>query len=397
MTSPRVPRMAMPLRERRSGGRAILPWPERLLHGLGAHPAFADALLGDLAEERARREVEEGRVAARWWYAREAFRSAPHLLLNAVRHGGARGRARVAAVLMAVALVPTAAAIALLVRDGPPARLVVEGQRGANVADGIVLNTKHPVQLAMRVLDAKGRALASTDVRYRWSAGVPLKVTPSGVVTCKRRGDATVRASIGAVETTVLLRCRPVKVVRAQMEINFIAGDSGKDLAFYALGPDGQPVDLLTGELHVKDSTVATLTGTRIRPVAPGQTTVILRIGDGESWTGVGVYESVRTLEGLRPDQRLVVAPVRLRRGETIRWPLPMGLFWMRYGRTSANQPIPTFAVDGKVMCMPEFGPAVNDVGCLVRAPGASLRISHPGTVTGEIAGSLALDRQNDP
>src|SRR5258705_1692899 len=180
------------------------------------------------------------------------------------------------------------------------------------------------------------------------------------------------------------------------MGINFVVGDSGTDLRFAALAPSGWPVDLLAGELHVLDSTVATLKGTRIRPVAAGRTTVIVRIGDGESWTEVSVYEPVPTLEGLRRDQRLVVAPVRLARGDTIRWPLPMGLFSLHYNRTSA-QPIPTLAVDGLIMCMPDFGPTVDDTWCLVRAPGASVRISHPGTVAGEIVGSLALTRQADP
>jgi hypothetical protein len=299
-------------------------------------------------------------------------------------------------VLLALALVPTAAAIAVLLRGGPPAQLFIEGQRGADVSDGIVLNTRRPVQLAVRVLDAKGRALPSTDVRYRWAAGMPLKVTPGGVVTCKRRGDATVRASIGALEATVLLRCRPVKDIRTQMGMNFIAGDSGRELSFYALGLDGSPVDRLAGELRVTDSTVATLTGTRIRPVAPGYTTVILRAGDTESWTRISVYEPVRSLEGLRPDQRLVVAPVRLRRAESIRWPLPMGLFRLQYRRTSGARAIPDFAVEGLVMCMPDFTPTIVDVSCLVRAPGATLRMTHPVIPSEEIAGSLALERYGD-
>jgi hypothetical protein len=397
MTARRIPRMAMPLRERRSGARTASPWAERLLHGLGAHPSFADAVLGDLAEERARLEREESRVSAHWWYAREAFRSAPHLLWNAVRHGGPRGRARVAVVLLGVALVPTVAVIALLLRNGPPVRLVVDGQHGAAVSDGIVLNTRRPVQLTLRVLDAKGHLLPSTDVRYRWAAGIPLKVSPAGVVTCKHPGDATVRASLGAVETSVLLRCRSVKEVKAQMGMNFVVGDSGKDLRFAALAPNGWPVDLLAGEVHVLDSTVATLNGTRIRPVAPGRTSVIVRIGDGESWTRVSVYEPVRTLEGLRRDQRLVVAPVRLARGDTIRWLLPMGLFGLHYNRASAAQPIPTFAVDGLIMCMPDFGPHVDDTYCLARAKDASVRMSHPGTVAGEIVGSISLTRENYP
>jgi hypothetical protein len=396
MTRYRHPRVDA-LRGGRSAARASATSTERLLDAIGAHPSFTDALLGDLAEERARRVEQEGTVAARWWYLREACRSAPHLLWNAVRHGGARGRARVAAVLMAVALVPAAALIALHLIDGPPARLVVEGRGGGDAPDGIVLNTKRPVQLAMRALDADGRPLRSANVRYRWIAGIPLSVRPSGVVTCTRPGDATVRASVGTVATTVLLRCRPVKEVRVEMGIDLVVGDSGHDLAFMALAPDGRPVNLLTGELHVEDSTIATLKGIHIRPVAPGRTFVTVHIGDGVSGTVVSVYEPVRTLEGLRPDQLLVVAPVRLARGDTIRWPLPIGRFWMRYDRASDAQPIPTFAVDGLVMCMPDFGPTVDDVGCVVRRPGATLRITHPGTAAGEIAGRLALMRDPDP
>lgn len=395
MTARRAPRMAMPLRERRSAERAGAPWPERLLHGLGAHPAFADAVLGDLAEERARRVEQEGALAARWWYASQALRSAPHLLWNAVRHGGPRGRARVATALAAVALLPTAAMIALVLRAGPPASLVVVGQGGG--ADGIVLNTRHPVQLAMRVLDEKGRELPSTEVRYRWVAGIPLPLSPSGVVTCRYRGDATVRASVGTVETTVLLRCRPVREIRASMWLQFVAGDSGKDLRFFATGPDGLPVSQLAGELRVQDSTVATLKGTHVRPVAPGRTFVTVRIGDGESQTAVIVYEPVRTLEGLRPDQRFVVAPVRLARGDTIRWWLPKGLFWLEYERAADAQPIPALAVDGPVMCMPDFGPDVERVGCLVRGPGAVIRIAHPGTTASGIAGRLSLEQHKYP
>jgi hypothetical protein len=354
-------------------------------------------VLGDLAEERASRAAREGSVVAHWWYAHQALHSAPHLLWNAVRHGGPRGRARVTVVLLGVALVPTAAVMAILLCNGPPARLIMEGQHGASIADGIVLNTRRPVQLETRVLDAKGRALSSTGVRYRWAVGTPMKVSPTGVVTCKQPGDATVRASLGTVETSVLLRCRPVKEVRGQTGINFVVGDSGKHLQFAALAPDGRPEDLLAGEVHVLDSTIATLNGTRVRPVAPGRTTVIVRIGDGESWTGISVYEPVRSFDGLRSDQRLAVAPVRLARGDTIRWPLPMGLFTLQFNRTSASQPSPTIAVDGLIVCMPDFGPGIDASFCLVRAPGASVRISHPGTVAGAIVGSLAITRQYDP
>jgi hypothetical protein len=389
MTARRAPHLTMTHR-----WRSEVPLAERLLHSLGAHPAFADALLGDLAEERARRAAEQGSTAARWWYAREALRSAPHLLWNALRHGGPRGRARAAVALAAVALVPTVATLALL-RGPAPARLVVDGQSGGG--DGIVLNTTHPVRLAMRVFDAKGGSLPSKDVRFRWLAGNPLSVAPSGVVTCSGQADATLRASVGSVQTTVLVRCRPVKEFQTEMWIPLVAGGPARGLRFSAVGPDGRAVDLLAGDLRIRDSTVATLRGTVVRPVAPGRTVITMRVGNAETLTGVSVYEPVRTLEGLRPEQRYVAAPVSLARGDTIRWALPTGLFQLFYQRESPGSAVPSLAVDGPVMCMPDFGPRAPIVRCLVRGPGASIRIAHPGTTRAPLAGRLALEMQSYP
>jgi hypothetical protein len=376
------------------GGRSVrpaLPWAERLLHAIGAHPTFTDSVLGDLAEERARREEQEGSVAAGLWHLREVLHSAPHLIWNAVRHGGVRGRARVATLLTGAALVLTTALMALLLRNGPPARLVMDAQQGSD-AGGLVLNTRHPVQLAVRALDADGHILSSTNVRYQWMSGTPLSVSSKGVVRCAHAGDAAVRASVGTVATTVLLHCRPVKEVRAA-EISLLVGDSGQDLRFQALSPEHQPVEMIAGELSIEDSTVATLRGTHVRPVAPGNTLVTVRIGDGEGGIRVRVYKPVRTFVGLRPNQSFVVAPVRLARGDTIRWPLPVGRFDLHYDRASDLQPIATLVVEGPIMCMPDLGPTVDNADCLVRGRGAWLRIAHPGTVPGAIAGSISLSR----
>ena len=393
MTARRVPRIAASLHERRNTARAIPPLAERLLLGIGAHPAFAEAVLGDLAEERARRRERNGATAARWWYIREAIRSVPYLAWNAVRKGGRAGRARVAALVTTLALVPTVALLALLPResDDPPAALLVDGQRGGS--DGIVLNTRHPVQLAMRVLDAKGRTLPSADVRYRWIGGAPLPVTSSGVVICARTADATIRVSVGTLSTIVVLHCRPVREISGIMRMNFLVGDSGRDLHFAAYGPDRRQVSLLAGDVRVLDSTVATLKGFHVRPVAPGRTTVIARIGDAEAWTAVSVYEPVRSFAELRPEQKLVVAPVRLAPGDTIRWPLPRGLFSLQYSPVSRGQRMPSIVVEGPVMCMPAFAPGVDDTSCLVRGAGASIRLAHPGASAREIAGNIALSR----
>lgn len=388
MSERRLPNLIM---ERRWGGD--VPIAERVLHFLGAHPSFADALLGDLAEERARRANELGALSARLWWSREALRAVPHLLLNALRHGGALGRARAMAALMVVAAVPTLATLALL-RDPPPARLVVDGQGGGE--EGIVLNSRHPIQLAMRALDEKGRTLPKAEVQYQWVGGLEVPVTSNGIVTCTGRGDAEVRASAGAVSTTLLIRCRPVKQLYTDMWLQLVAGEARHPIGLWAVGPDSGVVTLLAGDIHVGDTAIAALSGRGIRPRAPGHTVIITRIGDAEAITGVTVYEPVQTLDGLRPDQKFVVAPVRVGRDETIRWPLPSGQFWMVYLRHSSRDAMPRIATQGPVMCMPDFVAGVDFVHCLVRGDGASVTITHPGTTDSAIAGRLALGRQED-
>lgn len=378
--------------------RAARPRPprlERLLQEIGAPPAFADALLGDLAEECANRVAERGALAGGAWYAREALRAVPHLVWDAFRHGGPRGRLRACLLIAAALAVPAAALLVATLRDGPAVSLAADGHWSA--AEGIVLNTKHPVQLAMRALDAKGKRLKVDDVRYRWLSGAPLAVSPRGVVTCARSGDATVRATLGAIGTDLLLRCRPVRIVRSEFWPRLVVGEAARPLSITALGPDSQEVDLLRAELSVDDSTVATLESGRLRPLKAGMTSLTVRIGDGEWGTGVTVYQPVPTLEGLRPDQRAVIAPVSVARGDTIRMRLPRGLLWLAYGHGRAGEPSPSMIVYGAVMCIPEFSPTEDHPSCLVREGGATLRMTHPGYGPSRLTGTIALQRSRDP
>jgi hypothetical protein len=61
---------------------------ERLLGGLSGRTAFSEGVFGDLSEEFARRALRDGGGPARRWYYREALRSAPHILGNALRTYG---------------------------------------------------------------------------------------------------------------------------------------------------------------------------------------------------------------------------------------------------------------------------------------------------------------------
>ncbi|HEX9085830.1 MAG TPA: hypothetical protein VF836_13905, partial [Gemmatimonadaceae bacterium] len=208
------------------------------------------------------------------------------------------------------------AAVALLVASackGPPARLV------AGISDTVIVNNRAPVQLPVRVLDAAGHVLQATGMRYRWTSGVPVPVSATGVVVCTKPGDATVRASLGPLNTDVLLRCQPVRDVRALRMMNLVVGDSAQELPFEAVDVDGRPVTLLTGEVTVGDSTIVTVEGIRVRARAPGSTGLTMRVGDRQASASVHVYERVQTPEGVRLGQHLAVA-VRVAGGEMRRW-----------------------------------------------------------------------------
>ena len=393
MTRGGAPRLAILRRERRTGASVLSFWTEQVLQNLGAPPVFADSVLGDLVEERAQLATVHGAAAAQWWYVREALRSAPHLLWNAVQYGGPRGRARVAAMLAAVALVPVLTLTAVLLSNGPPARLIIGT---SDTTAELIVNSRRPMQVSTMVFDAAGHALPSTGVRYRWASGTPVEVTPAGIVTCTQPGDASIRASLGAVATTALLRCRPVRDVRAPQVLNLVVGGPSQDVPFEALGPDGHPVTLLAGAMSISDSTIVTLEGQRVRARAAGMTWVTTHLGDGESDTRVHSYERASNPEAIRPGQHLAV-PVRLASGEAHQWRLPAarGRYFVTMVRDWAEHSMPLVAIVG-ANCEPWF----DAHSFLCAAPrGAALFVYVPPSAdqAPPLSGTLAVWREPWP
>jgi hypothetical protein len=387
---------------------------ERALLALGGDPAFIADLLGDLSEEYTHRAAHDSIPAARFWYLREMLRSAPHLVWNAIRHGTPTARARLAASILAVVVTFSVLTLAWLTRNGPPASLVVGG--GID-SDGIVINNLGPVPLSMSVLDARGHRLERTDVRYQRMSGAPIQLSSRGVIKCTGAGDAIVRASLAPLHRDFVIHCEPVRTIRDAGWGNFVLGDPAGTLTVDAIGLDGKPVTRIAARLRVFDSTIATLDASgRLRPLRPGQTSVDMEIGDRVARAEVTVYEPVRTFEGLRADQRLVVAPIRLTRGESIRWPLPAGVFFLTFSADSSEAPptrgfvglgsgsSPTvqspinMSVAGPIVCsrMPGYQPGALWAYCNASAPGATLILTYSGPGgPNEIVGSLALERQD--
>ena len=370
---------------------------ERFLCAIGIDSDLIEAAVGDLTEEFADRAERDGARAARVWCAREVVRSMPHVILTALRQGGPRARIRLVACLATVLLPFVLTAAMVVLRDGPPFRLAASL---ANASEGLVVNTMRPIQLPIQAFDRRGHLLESRDVRYRWTSGAPIAISPDGVVSCTQRGDAVVTASLGTITTNLDLRCRPVTEVRASSWVDFMAGDPARDLPFVAIGVDGLPVTQLRGTARITDSSVATLAGTTIRPRAIGQTTVVVDVGDRKALMSVIVHEQVASFVGLRPDQRFVAVPIRVAQGDTVHWALPQGVFWLKYLPRNPGDAPPTITVAGAISCSKGDGLHafhtlldVYVVYCLVHPGGATVEVAHGRFGAPIVEGSLALQR----
>lgn len=282
------------------------------------------------------------------------------------------------------ALTCAVALAAIAACKGPPARLV------AGISDTVIVNNRRPVQLPMRVLDARGHVLEKTDVRYRWISGMPVPVSATGVTECTHAGDATVRASLGLLARNVLVRCRPVTRVRALRMMNLVVGGPAQELPFEVVGVDSQPVTMLTGRVTLEDSTIVALDGQRMRALAPGSTGLTMRVGDRSSYTSVHTYERVLTPEGIRPGQHIAV-PVRLAGGEMRRWRIPASPYNYFLAMLPARdeQSMPRFTIVG-ASCSP--GMDAHSFFCLAQHD-ATVIVYHPQQIASSeiLSGTLAV------
>ena len=270
-----------------------------------------------------------------------------------------------------------------------PARVVV--------GDGntVVVHNVKPVRLPVRVLDARGHALADSGVRFQWAAGVEVPVSERGVVTCTRSGDATVRATLGAIFTDVLVRCRPVREVRSSMMVNLVLGEPGEELLFDAVGTDGRPAAQLAGRVTVEDSTIVELDGLHAHALKPGVTWVTMRIGDHEAAWSVHVYPRGQTPAALAPGERVAV-PVRVRHGDVRSWPLraapePYHVILLPDG----DRPRPGLAIVG-ANCVSSIGPQ-SYFGLAVREATVFVYYPQQADTTLELGATLAVWRHEKP
>src|SRR5437868_6543519 len=92
--------------------------------------------------------------------------------------------------------------------SGRPARVVV------GRSDTVLVNSRKSTLLPVHVLDAAGHQLNASGLTYQVVSGDTVGLSARGAVTCSKRGDARLRASLGTLTTEFVLLCRPVKGFR---------------------------------------------------------------------------------------------------------------------------------------------------------------------------------------
>jgi hypothetical protein len=267
---------------------------------------------------------------------------------------------------------------------GAPARLV------AARADTVYVNSRHAAQLPIRVLDSAGHELPARGIRYAWLSGDSLAITDSGRVTCARRLDATVRASLGDLSTRFVVHCRPIAGIRFVFDggVPLYVGGPSHELALPAIGVDGEPVSELAATVTVGDTNVAALHGLTVEPRGAGSTSAEFDFGDCVWAVGIEVAERVPSPDSLRAREDLFLeSPLRLVDGEVRGWRLPRGEYRVALvpALGAARLALSTTAMN----CSRWLG-SDTDLHCIALA-GASVDVRNPrpagagGTLTGAL------------
>ncbi len=239
-------------------------------------------------------------------------------------------------------------AAALVAFRPRPTALAVTTRAGD---DTMVVNQVHGARLRAMVLDQYGRQLRSdTSVRYQRIGGDSISVSSSGSVGCEKHSDVVVRAEFETLAKQFVLRCRPVAWIEAPSWIELVLGDSTRDLAFVAHGPDGRVVTELRGTLRVENGAIVGVEGTTVRAKRFGMTFANIEVGDAKTAIPIGVYEPVKSFVN-QPPKQMMGMRVALARGDTIEVPVPKAAFWVTYYSSDRGAPPPTIELRGNGAC----------------------------------------------
>jgi hypothetical protein len=365
---------------------------DRTLIAAGLDPRVVASVRQDLVDEFEQRLARDGVLAARGWYAREGVCS----LFALVRYAMASSFRMQCFVAAASVLLAATALLAVRARPGAPDRILLNMP---TLGGALIVNAIGGEQIRARIVDARGHALASRDLQFRIREGEGVSISPSGRVDCHARTDATMAVSFGNLETNIPLACRPVRTLSADRGVHLIASGNARPLPFAARDANGNLVRQLRGSTRIDDTTIATAAGGRVRAKRPGQTAVAVDVGNQAARIRVVAHRLVEQFTDDMRRSQFQAVPVRLSAGESHRWSLPTGAFWLTYIPNTTSSGSPLLEVSG-AHCSSRPGesferglPDANTIHCVVAHAGA-MAVMHAGAGAD---GALALEWEIGP
>jgi hypothetical protein len=301
-----------------------------------------------------------------------------------------RSRQFVLTVLLSLAVVAT---VAFMLRP-KPMRLVL---LGGSKSDTVVINKTLATQLTALVFDQYGRQMRIDSAAQFQKLEGDVEVSPGGVVTCARNEDAILRATSMRLEKKFVLHCRPVVWLEALSWLDFVVGDTPRDLSFTAHGVDGRPVTELRGSISLLDGSIAEVVGTAVRAKKPGRTAAVVEVGDQTAMIAIQVYRPVTSFVNNPRKEDLMAMHVSLARGDTIEVLLPKAAFWVKYFSTDRGAAPPTIELLENGACTTGDGLRARRVEegvytkyCLTRDH-ATMMIAHGSVGADTVKGTVAL------
>ena len=299
-------------------------------------------------------------------------------------------RCRVVSIVLLIPLVACTDRRPPSISDKWPARISV------GTSDTVVVNDTEPVRLAVHVLNAERQVLRASGLQYEFVSGDRIGISRDGRVACEQPGDAVARVSLGELSTLFQILCRPVRELVVGTTVYLVVGDSARELPVGALGLDGQPITPIVAHATMRDTTVATLDGLRVRARAPGGTAAEVRVAGDSVGIGVWVYERARNLDGLGENLRTVAVPVRLAIGSTLRLHIPNGVYLLSVlpdRRSQTRTELKLAAI--RANCTKAASRGEQSYGCIVYSGNASVTLENPsrGNPASEFTGELAVFR----
>ena len=177
--------------------------------------------------------------------------------------------------------------------------------------DTLVLYGNRDTPLPVKAFDKSG-ARTHVEPTVRRADGVAVN---GGWVSCLRPGITRVNLSAKGLAGSIVVECRSLRELHPQSDIDMDLRDEPRALTAAGILESGEVVSLEPRAVAIHDSTIVSVNGNRVTPVAVGYTNLKIDYGGVVASTRVSVRNTIAS------------GPLELKAGESRQWDLTPGRY----------------------------------------------------------------------